>query len=403
MSEIKKQEMYMNNLLVNSISKEELKEMCQKAIEKYSPYNISNNLEINPFRDLIVKETIFLPEKTSVSKRMLFLVNGFYYCQFCGKEMIENRKYCSTQCYTKNKQPTEQEIIERKTKKMILKEENNEKRFEGKIKDYDYIECVICGHKAIELNGHINKIHKMECSNYKTQYNAEVVCEKKKKKVQGENNPAYQHNGRLSAWSKNFKNGYDEQKHDEFKKNQSTRMKENPVVREKNTFCREFYSSDEDYLKAQTRDLNWFQNKYGEEEGEIRWKAKTEKWMTSYKKQNFSKISQLLFSQIDALYCGDTYFATKEREEMKNYENKEYIFKTTHSYIRPDFICLQKKKIIEFDGDYWHSNSRVNPQREEKRDCEIIKQGFQVIHIKEQDFKTDPNGTIQKCINYLMV
>lgn len=100
MSETKKLEMYMSNLLVNSISKEELKEICQKAIEKYSPYNISNNIEIRPFRDSIIKETNFLPEKTSVSKRMYIIVNDYdyFYCKTCHQKMIDKKDYCSGKC-----------------------------------------------------------------------------------------------------------------------------------------------------------------------------------------------------------------------------------------------------------------------------------------------------------------
>ena len=194
----------MNNLLVNSISKDELKEICERAIEKYNVYNISNNKEIKPFRDSIIKETSYLPTNTTVAKRMYHLVNGYYHCQYCHKEIVDNKKYCSQQCYIKDNQPTDQEVAERKSNKKILKEENNEKRFEGQIKDYDFVECAICGNKAIELTSHINKIHRMSCSDYKTQYNAEIVCDKKKEKVQGENNPAYQHNGKFSKHSKNF-------------------------------------------------------------------------------------------------------------------------------------------------------------------------------------------------------
>ena len=87
---------------------------------------------------------------------------------------------------------------------------------------------------------------------------------------------------------------------------------------------------------------------------------------------------------------------------MKDYKNKEFIFKTEKSFIRPDFICLKNKKVIEFDGDYWHSEAKVNPKREAQRDLEIVNKGYEVLHIREQDFKTDPNETIQKCVNYLM-
>ena len=86
---------------------------------------------------------------------------------------------------------------------------------------------------------------------------------------------------------------------------------------------------------------------------------------------------------------------------MKFYTNKEYIFKTENSYIRPDFICLDRKKIIEFDGSCWHSSSRTNISRSTLRDSEIIKKGFEVLHIDEIDFKTNKNMVIEKCLNFL--
>ncbi len=40
----------------------------------------------------------------------------------------------------------------------------------------------------------------------------------------GELNPAYQHNGKYSAWSKNFVNRYNKEKHDLNKQKQSKFM-----------------------------------------------------------------------------------------------------------------------------------------------------------------------------------
>ena len=213
-------------------------------------------------------------------------------------------------------------------------------------------------------------------------------------RVSDDKNPAHNHGGRFSPWSKNFIYGYDEQRHSEFKSSQSELMKNC----KNNVFRRSFYNSEEEYSKAQTRDLNWFISKYGEEEGKIRHAAKIEKWMKNNKKLNFSKISQELFTAIDEIYEGNIFYATKDRPEMANRVNKEY--KLNEIRVSLDFVDIDKKKVIEFDGDYWHG-SRGNVEREKIRDQKIMSLGFEILHIKEKDFKENRKETIEKCILFL--
>jgi hypothetical protein len=74
--------------------------------------------------------------------------------------------------------------------------------------------------------------------------------------------------------------------------------------------------------------------------------------MKSFKKCNFSKISQELFHSIPKELFNDVYFATYEREDKVDYINKEYVLPVGETFVRPDFIDLVTNKIIEFDGDY---------------------------------------------------
>jgi hypothetical protein len=75
------------------------------------------------------------------------------------------------------------------------------------------------------------------------------------------------------------------------------------------------------------------------------------------------------------------------------------------------------KKIIEFNGDYWHCNPNVyNPEdfnlslqctAKEKWDFDkfknemIEKEGYQVLTIWESEYNENPEKTIEKCINFL--
>lgn len=256
----------------------------------------------------------------------------------------------------------------------------------------DWIECNICGYRASELSSHLKTMHGINAKDYGVS-----KCKSLKDRMKGENNPAFEHGGRLSPFSKNFKNYKSEDERKATHKKARATIKENGT----NPFDRNYYATDEDYTKAQTRDLSWFISKYGEEEGKKRHIAKTEKWMKNFVRCNYSKISQEVFDGIAEIYEGDFYYATYDRPEMIKYENKEYILKLSKSYCRPDFICLNAKKVIEFDGEYWHSESVANPTRESHRDSWIIEQGFDVMHIKEVDYKADKQGTIDKCIKFL--
>ncbi len=111
-------------------------------------------------------------------------------------------------------------------------------------------------------------------------------------RVKGENNPGYQHGGKFSKWSKNFLHGYDEDAHREFNRNAKERMS-SEENKKNSVFCREHYDSDEEYLAHQTKNLTFFVNKYGEEEGKKRFEAKTEKWMKTLSEKSEEEMNEI--------------------------------------------------------------------------------------------------------------
>ena len=120
-----------------------------------------------------------------------------------------------------------------------------------------------------------------------------ITCTRKKELSRGENNPAYQHNGKYSAWSKNFIHGYNKENHLQKNKNQSNFVRENKEKFKNNI---EYWLAQTDgnieeatklHKKSQTRDLAFFVGKYGEIEGTHRHATKIQKWITSFKKCNF--------------------------------------------------------------------------------------------------------------------
>lgn len=255
----------------------------------------------------------------------------------------------------------------------------------------DFITCPMCGKQMKELASHYKRYHKEEIPPEITK------CQKIRDNLRGMNNPSYQHGGRFSPFSKKFIHFVSEEKRKDSLKKQGETRKKNGT----NPFTREHYSSDVEFSKAQTRDLDYFVKIYGEEEGKKRHSAKTEKWLNSYKKQNYSKISQELFINLMNEYSGDVFFATYEREEMKAYKNKEFRIMIEGRGMLLDFVDIKTKRVIEFDGDYWHSDAKVNPIREKERETLLKSEGYLLLRIREQDYKKDKQGTIDKCIQFL--
>lgn len=52
----------------------------------------------------------------------------------------------------------------------------------------------------------------------------------------------------------------------------------------------------------------------------------------------------------------------------------------------PDFLDKHNKKIIEYDGKYWHSNKK---NRDKLRNRTYLNQGYNLLIINEDDFKHD--------------
>jgi len=145
--------------------------------------------------------------------------------------------------------------------------------------------------------------------------------------------------------------------------------------------------------------------KYGEEKGLEVWQERQNKWLKNFPRQNYSKISQKLFWHIYSLInykYKEIYFATNENGKKIENKNKELRLKTKHTTRCLDFYIPEIKKCIEFDGTYWHGEiGRGNKMRDKMRDEEILEKGISVLHIKEFDYKNDPEKVIKECLEFL--
>jgi hypothetical protein len=149
--------------------------------------------------------------------------------------------------------------------------------------------------------------------------------------------------------------------------------------------------------------------KYGEDKGYKKWLERQEKWLKSYQKINYSRISQEMFISIynELLNVGfydKVYFAKLDdnnniHETNKNYEHR---LKLKKSYILPDFFIPSLNLIIEFDGTYYHRDTTENKDRERRRDRNIIDSGYSVLHITEREYNENKELTVLKLVNFIL-
>jgi len=179
-----------------------------------------------------------------------------------------------------------------------------------------------------------------------------------------------------------------------------------------------------DELKKRMRGvftIEWFVKKYGEKEGTIKYHERCEriKQNTFFKKYNLinknnvSKVSQKLFNM---LYNDET---LNLKNDLVYYQdlNHEHGCYTSRNF---DFVVLNRKKIIEFNGDKFHANPTIykaddtpNPYLPELKSSQIwaddydknqmaVEKGFDILIVWESEFKNNELNTINKCKQFLM-
>lgn len=227
-------------------------------------------------------------------------------------------------------------------------------------------------------------------------------------------------NKKLSEQNKNKPSPMKGKKHSKFSKDKiSFSVKSSEYHKE----LRESGRTDDDkqriakYMKG-VFSLDWFIKKYGDKQGKRLYeerslnisKSSYFKEFNKTNKNNFSKKSQKLFWYLFKRLClenQNVYFA-----EL----NHEFSCGTEFNF---DFVWLDKRKVIEFNGNIWHANPEMfgesdkpNPYSEMssgeiwKNDRFKIQKaqsrGFTVLVVWEKDFDKNENETIRKCIEFLV-
>jgi hypothetical protein len=295
----------------------------------------------------------------------------------------------------------------------------------------DYIVCPVCeqrvrqiSHRHAEMHGYQSAADMAEKLNMTA-----ITCQSFKDMVTGENNPAYDHGGKYSAWSKNFIHGYDESRHQNHNQ-QMVKLRENKKHLFKNNLEYWIQQANGDaevakqmYKNFQTKDLQRFVDLYGEQEGKTRHMAKTVKWLNTLNSKPLEELNKINARKVKKSGC----FYSKAELEIFN-ELKKHVAELTDQFA----ICRDpeekskkfylydmqyQNKIIEYNGDFWHANpakydeSFVNPYTKQTfkqitdKDADKLnlakKSGYTVKIVWENDYKKDPQRVIQECLQFL--
>lgn len=248
-------------------------------------------------------------------------------------------------------------------------------------------------------------------------------------------NPFTGHGKELSPFSKDFV-GYKDLSDEEKEVAQKAATKHDMIGRntnQKEYWMKRGYSEREAIKKISELQVKFSKDicveKYGEEKGIEVWKERQEKWQETLKSKpqeeierinrakmnngrGYSKISQKMFWEImekikDKIDINDVFFATlNKKTNISDYsgKNHEYFYiseDTSHFFF--DFLLKSKKRIIEFDGDYWHSNKiKGRLESDAKREKALKNAGFDILRISERDYKKHPVAMVYEAVQFLL-
>ena len=340
-------------------------------------------------------------------------------CLYCGKEFIGhyNRKYCCKEC---------QDAVENKKARDLHIQQREQNLSKNAILGYDYVVCPICGQKFQQITSTHFKIHGYNDIDevYRDYPDLQVTCNKFiENHLKGENNP-------MSSKNKSeLERKQDSPYSLEYYYKKGAKNVEDAILMRKQFldtldrstwiqstnieyYTRQGYSLEEAQeirrQKYATNTLEHYIKIYGPELAVQKKKERVNKWkQTLFTGNTHSKISDTFFEKIANEYNSDNIF----------YGNNEYTLVLDNITALPDFIDIEKKKIIEFYGDYWHCNplkynstffnkhKELTAKQIWEKDNERIQllknNGYDVLIIWEYEVRHNFNFFVEKSLSFL--
>lgn len=330
-------------------------------------------------------------------------------CKQCGGKVIKNKLYCSECTF-------ERLSFDQKSKV-------DPSFLDNKVLNVDYVKCPICGYLSRSLKNHIRYQHKdITYQEFKSLYpDSPTICENERNilsdRISGDKNPAFDHGGKFSPFSKKFIHYNEEQRLSSIAKAAENRSYNTQL---------EYYTdkglSEQEALEALTKRQTTFSldrciEQYGEELGYEKWKERQDKWQNTLKSKSDEEIAE-----INKKKMNNSMSVSKPETELFNALSiLLYGLRSQFTLGRYIYDICYKNKIIEFNGDYWHAhNSRFCAEdiaRYGKND-EVLyakdilerdktkldfaeEKGYKVLVIWEHEFINNRDETINKCLNFL--
>lgn len=336
-------------------------------------------------------------------------------CEECTKnfEGHFNQKFCGVPC-----------------RRIYTKKINSSTRL---IKEEDQVSCLICG---IVFKGNLNShltIHDINTKEYLVQFpEAKLYSESYLKhcsdRITGNKNPAYDHGGRLSPFSDKFV-GYKHLSDEETQariqevniKRADTTDKNDNYTNRLSYYLKQGMSEDEanDALSERqtTFSLETCIEKYGQEEGLVRWNRRQDMWMGTMNSKSEEEVTRINRLKTSSSGC----VSSAEKELYKFLHENQLMVEsqfTIDSSIGYTYDLRYQNKIIEYNGTYWHCDPRkykedyqhtlVNKTAKEIWDKDKVKlnfaknKGFDVLVIWESDFMVNKKEGMNKCLNFMI-
>lgn len=317
--------------------------------------------------------------------------------------------------------------------------------------DEDLITCKICGFKSKRIYGRHLKSHGVTSEEYKKMFPGALLCTKTdsgktsknsgkhmkqekyrtmfSEKIKGVKNPNHTSRTTLeerqnrSPFSKKFTNYENEEDRQKFikevceNKTYTTRL---------DYWVNKGYNEEEAEIKLKERQTTFTLDKciekHGEEKGKEIYLNRQQRWQKSLLeggnlKCGYSKVSQNLAYELLEYYDingrKNIHFATKNQEYFLCVGKGEF-----YQY---DFVDLDNKKIIEYNGDQYHGNPALykandtpHPFRKnitaqeiwdkDNRKIEVAtEKGFELLVVWDSDYRKHKEDTIKKCRTFLNV
>lgn len=321
------------------------------------------------------------------------------------------------------------------------------------LENIDYVVCQICKeHKEAIAGPHLKRKHGMTSKEYQEMFPGYRIASDKygnkvspkgredhhmkrpemrklsSERCRGDSNPNSKtkssqedRNSRspyhIDFYKKRFPDSYEE----EYKKfqiaQQSNINKRNPPSNKIEYWLNLGFSEEEAQLKLKDRQTTFSLEKciekYGEKEGRERFDQRQKKWKHKVFNENThiglgkSNISEEIWNYLKSIFPNALYGKAEKFIKIPG-TNKAFKF---------DFCLRDKKKIIEFNGTFWHCkpslyeetyfhNVKKKTAKEiwdyDKVKIDLIKsKGYDVLTVWEDDYKKDKEGTLKKCVDFL--